>query len=122
MSRSTVFDYQGSLERMGDDEQLFGEMVGFLFADTPRWLNELRNGLQRQDAALVQRSAHTLKSLAANFGGAAAVAAAAHVERIAREQRDLAAAAEALPALEAAIQDLEAALAPYHHPVSAPQS
>ena len=121
MSMPTVFDYQGSLVRMGGDEQLFGEMVGFLFADSPRWLQELRTGLERQDASLVQRSAHTLKSLAANFGGAAAVAAAARVERIAREDRDLKAAAQALPALEAALHELEAALAPYHHPVSAPQ-
>ena len=121
MSTSSVFDYQGSLERMGGDAQLFGEMGGFFVADTPRWLQELHTGLDRQDLALVQRSAHTLKSLAANFGGAAAVAAAAHIERLAREDRDLTAAKRGLPALEAALRELEGALAPYHRPVSAPQ-
>jgi HPt (histidine-containing phosphotransfer) domain-containing protein len=117
-----LFDYQGSLARMGGDEQLFGEMVGFLFADAPRWLDELRKGLDREDLPLVQRSAHTIKGLAANFGATPTVAAAARVEKLAREDRDLVAARQALPALEAALRELETALAPYHHPVSLPQT
>jgi len=117
-----LFDYQGSLARMGGDEQLFGEMAGFLFADAPRWLGELRKGLERQDLPLVQRSAHTIKGLAGNFGAAPTVAAAARVEKLAREDRDLTAAGQALPALEKALEELQSALAPYHHPVSSPQS
>jgi polar amino acid transport system substrate-binding protein len=120
MSTQSVFDYDGSLERMGGDEQLFREMVGFLFADRPRWLGELKSGLERKDCALVERSAHTLKSLAGNFGGAAAAAAAARVERLAKEDASLQHAAQAVPALEAALAELEEALAPYHQPVSSP--
>ncbi len=108
-----LFDYAGSLKRMGGDEQLFGEMVGFLSADAPVWLERIRTGLTAGDAKLVHRSAHTLKGLVANFGAQPAVTAASIVEQLALEEPGLERARSALPALEMAIDELQLALAPY---------
>lgn len=109
-----LFDHAGSLERMGGDEQLFCEMVGFFVTDAPQWLQQTRRGLESGDTNLAHRSAHTLKGLVANFGAAQAMAAAARVEELARNPATLPAAKEVFPSLESAIKDLEAALAAYH--------
>lgn len=113
---SEVFDFAGSMERMGQDEQLFGEMVGFLFADVPLWLAQARQSLDAGDAVRVHRSAHTVKGLVANFGAYRAIHAAAQVEELAKAG-DLEAAGRIMPQLEAAYQELHEALAPYHRPV-----
>jgi two-component system sensor histidine kinase/response regulator len=113
---AAIFDYQGSLERMGGDEQLFCEMVGFLVADGRQWLKELRTALARGDATVAHRSAHTLKGLVSNFGAQTAQSAAFRVEQLARDPVSLPQAIAALPQLEAALEELETALAPYHHP------
>lgn len=113
---ATLFDYAGSLDRMGGDEQLFCEMVGFFVADSPIWLEQIRDGLNRGDAKLVHRSAHTLKGLAANFGARQAVIAASRVEQLSQPSSHLGDANEAFPILQAAIGDLRAALAPYYQP------
>lgn len=111
-----VFDYAGSLDRMGGDEQLFREMVGFLMEDAPRWFAQLEQALAREDSAAAHRSAHTLKGLVANFGAQSAQSAAARIEQMTRDGASLDAARAALPQLQAAIGELEVALAPYHQP------
>ncbi len=111
---SSLYDYAGSLERMGGDAQLFREMVGFFVTDAPGWLNQVRLGIERGDATLVHRSAHTLKGLVSNFGAQAAIKAAATVEQRAREDATLASVKPLIPGLETAIQELETALAPFH--------
>jgi len=108
-----LFDYAGSLKRMGGDEQLFSEMVGFLADDAPVWLERIRTGLAAGDAKLVHRSAHTLKGLVANFGAQPAIAAASIIEQLALEEPGLERARNALPALETAIDELQLALASY---------
>jgi HPt (histidine-containing phosphotransfer) domain-containing protein len=113
---SGVFDHAGSLERMGGDEQLFSEMVGFFVEDAPRWLAQIKEGIAQGDASLVHRSAHTLKGLVANFGAAAAQSAAGRIETLAQQDPTLQAVASEVPPLEVAIDELHAALAPYHQP------
>jgi two-component system sensor histidine kinase/response regulator len=115
-SMQPLFDYAGSLKRMGGDEELFGEMVGLLETDAPLWLDRIREGLAAGDAKLVHRSAHTLKGIVANFGALPAMSAAAHVEKVALDDPGLELARSALPALEAAILELQAALAAYRRP------
>jgi two-component system, sensor histidine kinase and response regulator len=113
---SPLFDYDGSLNRMGGDEQLFREMVGFLFADAPAWLAQIDEGLRQLDAVAVHRAAHSLKGLVSNFGAPLAVAAAAVLEDAARADATLLQAREAYPALAAAVAELKQALAPYQLP------
>ncbi len=112
-SMQPLFDYAGSLERMGGDKQLFSEMVGFLMSDAPLWLERIRTGLADGDAKLVHRSAHTLKGLVANFGAKPAISAAALVEQLAVEEPTLEHTRAAVPALETAIEKLQIALAAY---------
>lgn len=85
MTSTAPYDYVDSLRRMGNDECLFQEMVGFLRADGPRWLRMLHAALQEGDYAVAERSAHCLKGLAANFAAVRAVSAAEVVERLAGE-------------------------------------
>ena len=106
---STVFDYENSLQRMGGDQNLFREIVGLLIADAPPLLKTVRLGRQAADYAGVQLAAHTLKGLAANFGAERAVAAAADVERRAK-QRDESGMEAAVAELAEALDELVAAL------------
>lgn len=71
------------MRRMGDDPQLFQEMVEFLHEDTPRHMALARRSWSERDFGNLVRAAHTLKGLASNFGAARAVAAAAELERLA---------------------------------------
>lgn len=106
---SPAFDYPGSLKRFGNDQQLFCEMVGFFFDDAPKWLEALRTGLAQNDVLQIQRAAHTLKGMSANFGASRATAAAAQIEQHVG-MGNLSAASRALPLLEDAIEELERAL------------
>jgi two-component system, sensor histidine kinase and response regulator len=108
---SEIFDYKGSLHRMGGDHQLFHEMVGLLHADAPQLLGIVTGCFESGDFAGLERAAHTLKGLASNFGGQRAVAAAAEVERLAKA-RQSARLPAALDELNAALEELMGALAP----------
>ena len=108
---SKVFDYSGSLNRMGNDCGLFAEMVGLLRADAPPLLAALRAAHSEGDGPRIQRAAHTLKGLAANFGADRAVAAAFAIEKKAKALQS-----DGMPAaiteLEESLDELIAALAP----------
>jgi HPt (histidine-containing phosphotransfer) domain-containing protein len=99
---SQIYDYSGSLHRMGDDQELFHEMVQLLRSDAPQWLNVLLAAERDADTPRLQRAAHTLKGLAANFGASRAVAAAAEVEQLAKTKSTV--------GLRAAVEELEESL------------
>ena len=94
---------------MGDDRELFQEMVMLLRSDAPQWLDFLLAAERDADTARVQRAAHTLKGLAANFGASRAVAAASEVERLAKTTTADGLRA-AVAELEDSLHDLVAAL------------
>jgi HPt (histidine-containing phosphotransfer) domain-containing protein len=96
---------------MGNDHDLFLEMVELLRTDAPLWLTTLRSAQKRGDAFRAQRAAHTLKGLAANFGAERVVAAAADVERLARSQSADGMAC-AIAELDESLNELIAVLAP----------
>jgi len=107
---STIFDYAGSLHRMGDDQQLFHEMAELLRADAPALLDAVHAAQQQGDSQRLERASHTLKGLAANFGAARTVAAAAEAERLAK-QRQSSGLPAAIAELEESLDELIAALA-----------
>jgi len=111
---STIFDYAGSLHRMGDDQELFQEMAELLRADAPALLDAVHTAHEHGEAQRLERASHTLKGLAANFGAARAVAAAADVEKLAK-QRQSSGLPAAISELEEAIDELIAALADKFH-------
>jgi len=106
-----IYDHTGSLRRMGDDHQLFQEMVDLLCTDAPQHLQALHSAHESDDQPRVQRAAHTLKGLAANFGAPRAVAAAAEVERLAK-LRQSAGMTSAIVELQSALDELITALSP----------
>jgi two-component system, sensor histidine kinase and response regulator len=108
---SKIYDYDGSLRRMGNDHELYQEMVGLLRCDVPPLMAALRAAYREGDCPRMQRAAHTLKGLASNFGAGRAVAAAAEVERLAKAQQSAGIPA-ATTELEEALDELIAALAP----------
>jgi len=108
---ANIYDYPGSLRRMGDDRELFQEMVGLLRSDVPRWLSVVSAAQRESDSGRLERAAHTLKGLASNFGATRAVAAAAEVEVLARSQQTAGLPA-AVNELEEALEELLSALAP----------
>ena len=109
-----VLDRGAMLEHVDGDRMLLAEIVKVYQVDGPRRLEELRGALERQDAPLAQRAAHSLKGVLATLGGRAASEAAARIEHLAAGG-DLAGAAGGLAALESEIgrlaPELESALA-----------
>ncbi len=107
-----LLDLQGALKRLDGDRELLAELAQFFLEDSPGLLEKLRDGLRNGKARDVQRAAHSLKGLAANFGAREAVDAA-HVVEESGQSGDLAAAAAALPQLERQVELLQKALAAY---------
>lgn len=107
---SKVLDYESSLQRMGDDHDLFREMVELLQVDAPALLHTLRQALLAGDGSTVHRTAHTLKGLASNFSAERAVAAAFEVEKLAKYPPSIA-MDSAIHNLALAFSELLAALA-----------
>jgi HPt (histidine-containing phosphotransfer) domain-containing protein len=111
--KSALFDYERSLARLGGDPDLFAEIVDLFLEDSPMLLEQARRGLGESDLELLARSAHSLKSLSANFDAVALSQAAATVEQQALEGgRDRAAACfedleHELARLQAALSQLQ---------------
>jgi two-component system, sensor histidine kinase and response regulator len=93
-----VCDLRAALVRLDGDEELLGMLVAVFHEDAPRLLAELDRGLAAADMRAVERAAHSLKGLAANFDGISARDAALGVELLARnhESSGLAGAAAQL--------------------------
>ncbi|MCE9548544.1 MAG: Hpt domain-containing protein [Planctomycetia bacterium] len=81
-----LIDRDATLARLGGDEQLFNELVGFFLEDEPGLLRDLTEAVERQDFDAAERAGHSLKGLAANLGATAAARAGHEVEASAREK------------------------------------
>ncbi len=104
-----LLDLQGALRRLDGDRELLAELAQFFLEDSPGLLEKLRDGLRSGEAKTVQRAAHSLKGLAANFGARGTVDAASAVEEHG-QSGDLAAATAGLPQLERQVELLQTAL------------
>eukprot|EP00913_Durusdinium_trenchii_P010940 g10269.t1 len=100
-------DREAAMQRLGNDEELFADMIGFFIEDSPQLIQMLREGLAEGDMVSVQRAAHSLKGLASNFGASSVVEKARVLEMAAKGRRK--AEAESLfPELEIEIKLLAA--------------
>jgi HPt (histidine-containing phosphotransfer) domain-containing protein len=104
-----VFDHAASLERTGGNEELLGEMAVLFAAECPKQMQEIREAIARQDAAVLERAAHTLRGSVSNFCAPAAVAVG-ELETMGRKGV-LEGALVAYEALETALEQLKPALA-----------
>jgi signal transduction histidine kinase/CheY-like chemotaxis protein/HPt (histidine-containing phosphotransfer) domain-containing protein len=73
------------LEEVGGDVSFIATLVGGFLSDAPHLLTELRAGLEDNNVQQVQRAAHTLKSIAAEFKAAEVVAQCRELERLCRD-------------------------------------
>ena len=78
------YDYEGSLERLGGDAELFVDLVRFFLEDAAMLVARMETALEAKDARAVELAAHSLKGLCSNFGARRAVAAAYAIEESAR--------------------------------------
>jgi HPt (histidine-containing phosphotransfer) domain-containing protein len=106
-------DIPATLERLNGDKELLTALVGFFFEDFPTLLEEVRTAYARRDWPALQRAAHSLKGLSANFGAAPAVAALQKLESW-NATRDVESQTQLLQAAEVAMAHLAAALVDYH--------
>ncbi len=105
-----VFDQAASLKLAGGDEQLLGAMAVLFAAECPERMQEIRESITVQDAAGLERAAHTLRGSVSNFYAPAAVAAVSGLETMGRAGV-LEGASVAYEALETALEQLKPALA-----------
>jgi CheY-like chemotaxis protein len=110
----SVFDAQATLKRLGNDRQLFADLLEFFLEDYPILVDRVRQGLHDRDLAEVALAAHSLKGLAANFDALQVVVAAAAIEK-AGHDGDFEAATQSLDALEREISRLRDALLEYRN-------
>ena len=78
------FNLQASLERLDGDEELFAMLITIYRQDCRDLLQQLASAAARGELREIERSAHSLKGLAANFEAIAARDAALAIEQSAR--------------------------------------
>jgi HPt (histidine-containing phosphotransfer) domain-containing protein len=81
---SKVFDADAALDRLDGDVELFEMLITVFQQDSVELLNRLSTGLASGNLELVERSAHSLKGLAANFDAKDATQVALTIEELAR--------------------------------------
>jgi two-component system, sensor histidine kinase and response regulator len=104
-------DLEAARKRMGGDESLLKGMVQFFLDDSRPLLQQLERALHSGAADEVQRAAHSLKGLIANFGAEPTRHLAYQIESLAREGQ-LTEIEPLRGVLTAHIEQLETALRP----------
>jgi HPt (histidine-containing phosphotransfer) domain-containing protein len=79
------FNLDVARHRMNDDEELLTEMMQLYLEDSGPLLQRVRQAARDNDLQELERAAHSLKGLAANFEAKDAQAAAQAVEFAARD-------------------------------------
>ncbi len=108
-----VADFAAARQTMGDDRELFEEIVKLFQSDAPVQMQNIREALARGEGEVVRRGAHTIKGMTSIFRAERTVQAAARLEKLAALGSLKPGALEAAAELEVAMADLQAALLLY---------
>lgn len=76
------FNAAKMFRNIGDDDQLFQQLVALFLKRHQMMLAEVKQGLDNDDAVTVERAAHSLKGTAGNLCAPAVVLAASRLEAI----------------------------------------
>jgi HPt (histidine-containing phosphotransfer) domain-containing protein len=98
-----LFNLQAARARMDDNEQLVRDLAAFFLEDAPRLAREIQHAVQKNDAESLERAAHSLKGLAANFDAEPLIMLAISTENSARDG-DIQSAQENLPELTRTVE------------------
>jgi two-component system, sensor histidine kinase and response regulator len=102
-------DWEVALEHLGGDRRLLRTLIQAFLAEYPRWLADIRQAIERGQAADLKRAAHNIKGSMGHFGARRAFEAAQKLEMVGRSGI-LAGADEARAHLEAELEYLQPAL------------
>jgi len=75
-----VFDRSALLERVGGDKDLLNEIIAMFIEDIPVQLEELKQGIRENDAAVIRGQGHKIKGASATVGAEAMRQAAYEIE------------------------------------------
>lgn len=106
---NNAFDKQELLEELDGDREFLVESLEMLDDDAPALLDQIRDALDKGDAAAVGVGAHTLKSMVGNFCAQPAFDAALQLEALGRSG-ELDKCGESLQSLESEVGRLQRAL------------
>jgi HPt (histidine-containing phosphotransfer) domain-containing protein len=104
--------FAAALQRLGGDGQLFQELATYFMEDAGELLEAIRLGLAAGNAQHVERAAHSLRGLAANFEAEQIVTTGMSIEQMA-SRGELQAVPPVLRDLEAEVQSLQGILQDY---------
>jgi len=104
-----VLDEALLMSRVDNDPQLLRDLVDLFLEECPRLVDEIRVALDRKDAKVLQRSAHSLKGSTGNLAAKMASEAALKLERLA-QAGNLVDAENVLRELECQLERLKPAL------------
>jgi CheY-like chemotaxis protein len=104
-----VFDVAMVLESLDGDFDLMREIVGISVTQFSKHMQNIQDGISKEDPKLLERAAHALKGTAANLHASGAMEMAAQLEEMGRAG-SLAGSREALLSLEVEIAKLRLAL------------
>ncbi len=104
-----VWQIDVALARLGDDEELLRNMIGYFLEDAPGLREQLSAAINDQNAEEATRLTHSLKGLCANFEATNASQIAERTEAACRDNQ-LSVASDGLPILDRELKALSTAL------------
>jgi two-component system sensor histidine kinase/response regulator len=107
-----LMDLDNALRRLDGDQHLLIDLIGFYLEDYPGLLTKMDEAAAAKDAISLERAAHSLKGLVANFDAMNAKDIAQRMEYAAKD-RDFDSAASMIPDLKAAASELATELEHY---------
>ena len=85
-SLAAAFDRVALVERCAGNQALARELASLFLGNVDQMVTAVAQAIESGDAFALERSAHGLKGMVANFGAATAVARAAEIERLGRSR------------------------------------
>jgi two-component system, sensor histidine kinase and response regulator len=83
--RGELFDREALLARLEGDTGLLAEIVELFHKTAPRLMRDVEKALAARDKSALERAAHSLKGMVANFGARAVLDAALRMEKLAQK-------------------------------------
>lgn len=105
----SVMDVEEALQRLGNDEELLGDIVQVYLEDAPGIVERVRAAVAAGDCTALLRAAHSLKGLAATLSAHDVIGAALKLEHLAAA-KNLGEAPEALVQLDRSVAQLNQAV------------
>jgi len=115
-----VFDMAMALESLDGDFDLLREIIGISLAQFSKHMQNIQDGISKEDSKLLERAAHALKGAAANLLASGVMQAASQLEEMGRTG-SLTGSKEALRSLEEEMEKLQLSLGKFEKEFAQPR-